>query len=86
MPISRNNGFAIASVSDSGIGIGPEDIPHVFDRFWRTDKARSREQIGAGLGLSIAKWIIDVHGGSISIESELGKGSAFTIHLPLADG
>ena len=84
--LSRNNGFAIASVSDSGIGIGPEDIPHVFDRFWRTDKARSREQVGAGLGLSIAKWIIDVHGGSISIESELGKGSVFTIHLPLADG
>jgi signal transduction histidine kinase len=84
--LSRINGFAIASVSDSGIGIGPEDIPHVFDRFWRTDKARSREQVGAGLGLSIAKWIIDVHGGSISIESELGKGSVFTIHLPLADG
>jgi heavy metal sensor kinase len=48
--LSRNNGLAIASVSDSGIGIGPEDIPHVFDRFWRTDKARSREQVGAGLG------------------------------------
>jgi signal transduction histidine kinase len=84
--LSRKNGFAIASVSDSGIGIGPEDMPRVFDRFWRADKARSREQGGAGLGLSIAKWIVDVHGGSISVESKLGKGSVFAIRLPLAAG
>jgi heavy metal sensor kinase len=84
--LSRNNGFAIASVSDSGIGISPEDIPNVFDRFWRADKARSREQGGAGLGLSIAKWIVDVHGGSISVESKVGKGSVFAICLPLAVG
>jgi signal transduction histidine kinase len=82
--LSRSNGFAVASVSDTGIGIGPEDIPHVFDRFWRADKARSREQGGAGLGLSIAKWIVDMHGGSISVESELGKGSVFAIRMPLA--
>jgi heavy metal sensor kinase len=84
--LSRSNGFAIASVSDSGIGINPEDISHVFDRFWRADKARSREQGGAGLGLSIAKWIVDVHGGSISVESKPGKGSVFAIRLPLAAG
>jgi heavy metal sensor kinase len=82
--LSRKNEFAIASVSDSGIGIGPEDIPHVFDRFWRADKARSREHGGAGLGLSIAKWIVDMHGGSISVESVLGKGSVFAIRVPLA--
>jgi len=84
--LSRDNGFAIASVSDSGIGISLEDILHVFDRFWRADKARSREQGGAGLGLAIAKWIVDVHGGSISVESKVGEGSVFAIRLPLAAG
>ena len=68
---------AVATVSDTGIGIDDQDIPRVFDRFWRADKARSREEGGAGLGLSIAKWIIDVHGGSISVHSEFGKGSVF---------
>jgi signal transduction histidine kinase len=80
----KKDGFAIASVADTGIGIDPQDLGRVFDRFWRADKARSREQAGAGLGLSIAKWIVDVHGGSISVESELGKGSVFAIHVPLA--
>ena len=82
--LRKNEGFAVASVSDTGIGIDPQDVPRVFDRFWRADKARSREQGGAGLGLSIAKWIVDVHRGSISVESELGKGSVFTIQVPLA--
>jgi signal transduction histidine kinase len=77
--------FAIASVSDTGIGIGQQDVPRVFDRFWRADKARSREEGGAGLGLSIAKWIIDVHRGSISVRSEPGKGSEFSIRLPLEE-
>jgi heavy metal sensor kinase len=80
----KKDGFAIASVSDTGIGIDPGDVSHVFDRFWRADKARSREQGGAGLGLSIAKWIVDVHSGSISVESQLGKGSVFAIRVPLA--
>ena len=81
--VERQNGFAVASVTDTGIGIDPEDLDHVFDRFWRADKARSRQQGGAGLGLSIAKWIIDVHGGGISVQSEPGKGSQFTVRLPL---
>jgi heavy metal sensor kinase len=82
--VATRDGFAEASVSDTGIGIAPQEIPHIFDRFWRADKARSREQGGAGLGLSIAKRIVDMHGGSISVESELGKGSVFTIQVPLA--
>ena len=82
--LSRVNGFAIASVSDTGIGIEPTDVPHLFDRFWRADKARSREQGGAGLGLSIAKWIVDMHDGSISVQSEIAKGSTFSIRMPLS--
>ena len=77
------DGFAIASVSDSGIGIADEDVAHIFDRFWRADKSRSREQGGAGLGLSIAKWIVEIHRGAIGVESKFGKGSTFWIRVPL---
>jgi heavy metal sensor kinase len=80
--LDARDGFAFASVSDTGIGIA-EDVGHVFDRFWRADKARSREQGGAGLGLSIAKWIVEMHNGSIGVESKLGEGSRFWIHVPL---
>jgi signal transduction histidine kinase len=76
-------GFAIMSVADTGIGIKEEDLPHIFDRFWRADKARSREHGGAGLGLSIAKWLIETQGGTISVTSDLGKGSTFFIRIPL---
>ena len=74
--------FAIASVSDNGMGIAKGDFEHIFDRFWRADKARSREQGGAGLGLSIAKWIVETHGGSIEADSEPGKGSVFAVRIP----
>jgi signal transduction histidine kinase len=80
------NGLAVASVADTGIGIAKEDVPHIFDRFWRADKARSREYGGAGLGLSIAKWIVETHRGSIVVESEPGKGSTFYIRVPLDTG
>jgi heavy metal sensor kinase len=81
--LQANNGSAIVSVSDTGIGIAAPDLAHIFDRFWRADKARSREQGGAGLGLSIAKWIVEMHQGSIEVESQLGKGSTFHLRVPL---
>jgi signal transduction histidine kinase len=75
--------IADTSVTDTGIGIAKEDLAHIFDRFWRADRARSREHGGAGLGLSIAKWIVEMHQGSIEVESEPGKGSTFRVRVPL---
>ena len=74
--------FAKIIVSDTGIGISKEDQEKVFNRFFRVDKARSREQGGSGLGLSICKWIVEAHQGEIKVESELEKGSSFIVKLP----
>jgi heavy metal sensor kinase len=71
-------------VSDTGIGIAKEDQERIFNRFFRVDKARSREQGGSGLGLSICKWIVEAHQGEIGVESELAKGSSFIVRLPLS--
>jgi heavy metal sensor kinase len=79
-----NKGFFIASVSDTGIGISKDDLPHIFDRFWRADKVRSRAAGGAGLGLSIARWIVDQHHGTLTAESKEGQGSIFRVSVPLA--
>jgi len=74
----------IISIKDQGIGITKEHLPRLFERFYRVDKARSRELGGTGLGLAIAKHIVKTHGGRISVESTPGKGSSLTIHLPKA--
>ena len=75
-------GAATVVVEDDGIGISAEDLPHIFDRFYRCDKARGRESGSTGLGLAIARSIAEMMGGSISVRSELGRGSEFTVTLP----
>lgn len=76
------NGDAELSVADTGPGIAPEHIPRLTERFYRVDRSRSRETGGTGLGLAIVKHVIQRHGGQIQIESQLGQGSVFTLHLP----
>jgi heavy metal sensor kinase len=83
--LESQNGDALIVVSDTGIGISAEDQSRIFDRFYRVDKARSRALGGAGLGLSIARWIVEGHGGSLSVKSAPGRGSTFTVELPLHD-
>jgi len=78
-------GRAWIAVADEGPGIAPEDQPHVFDRFWRADKGRSRADGGTGLGLAIVRQIAESHGGEIRLQSKPGVGSSFVIWLPEAD-
>jgi signal transduction histidine kinase len=68
---------------DDGIGISPEDIPRIFDRLYRADRARSRVGGGSGLGLALVKWIIEAHKGSIHVESKPDMGASFEIELPV---
>lgn len=83
--LQRNGHYAIAEVRDTGIGISDADLPNVFERFYRADKARTRELGGVGLGLSIGRWITEVHAGTVEVRSSPGRGSTFQIRLPLAD-
>ncbi|PYO95504.1 MAG: hypothetical protein DMD62_01260 [Gemmatimonadetes bacterium] len=82
--LGSNDGRAVFSVADTGIGIAPGDLPHVFDRFWRADSARTRtsKRPGTGLGLAICKWIAEAHGGTIDVQSRPGRGTTFTVGLP----
>jgi signal transduction histidine kinase len=73
------------NVSDTGEGIPAEDLPHVFERFYRVDKSRARATGGSGLGLTIAKRLIEAHGGTITVQSKLGKGSCFSFTVPIAE-
>ena len=83
MDVSKEQGNAIITVEDTGIGIAPNELYKIFDRFYRVDKARARETGGTGLGLSIALTAVELHGGNIQVESEEGKGSKFIIIIPI---
>jgi two-component system phosphate regulon sensor histidine kinase PhoR len=79
----QTNDNCIIHVKDNGIGIPEEDLPHVFERFFRVDRDRNRQSGGTGLGLSITKHLIELHNGNVSVESKRNHGSCFTIHLPI---
>ena len=81
LTIDKND--AILKVSDTGIGILPEDLPYIFERFYRADRARSRDRGGSGLGLTIVQNIVQEHAGTIEVESVPGRGSTFTLSLPV---
>ena len=80
--VSQEGRDAVVSVSDTGIGIAKEDLARVFSRFWRSDASRERESGGLGVGLAVTKEIVDRHHGFIGVESELGHGTKFTLHIP----
>ncbi len=83
LSVMEDGNEMVVKVADNGIGIPPVDLPHIFERFYRVDKGRSRASGGTGLGLSIVKHIIQSHGGAVHAESELGKGTTIVIRLPL---
>ena len=82
--LTGQDGWVRLEVADTGIGIAPVDLPLVFDRFFRADEARARTEGGTGLGLAIARWTVEAHGGRLTVASQPGKGSVFTVLLPLA--
>ncbi|WP_430510298.1 sensor histidine kinase [Gottfriedia solisilvae] len=80
--IVQDHNYVQVSIQDEGVGIPPEDIPHIFKRFYRVDKSRTRSTGGTGLGLAIVKEIVELHNGSVSVKSELGVGTTFIIRIP----
>ena len=82
--LDRDGQTAVVTISDTGIGIPPEHITHIFERFYRVDKARSRADGGSGLGLAICRHIAESHGGRIEVESKVGEGSTFSVFLPIS--
>ena len=82
LSLDVDGAWARLSVRDTGSGIPPEDLERIFERFYRLDEARTRRSGGAGLGLAIARWIAEAHGGHIAVESAVGQGSVFTLVLP----
>jgi signal transduction histidine kinase len=82
--LGADDGEVVLTVRDTGLGIPQRDLPRIFERFFRVDRARSRDTGGTGLGLSIVRHVVENHGGRISVESELGRGSAFEVRLPVA--
>jgi len=79
----RNEHDVIVKIKDTGVGISTEHLPHIFERFYRTDEDRNRSTGGTGLGLAIVKWVVETHAGSIDVESTPGVGSTFTVTLPI---
>jgi two-component system phosphate regulon sensor histidine kinase PhoR len=82
--LSADDGTVVLTVADSGVGIPTRDLPRIFERFYRVDRARSRETGGTGLGLSIVKHVVENHHGTVDVTSELGLGTTFVIRLPAA--
>jgi two-component system phosphate regulon sensor histidine kinase PhoR len=80
--LTESDDEIVVSVRDEGQGVAREHLPRLFERFYRVDKARSRDLGGTGLGLAIVKHIAQIHGGRVSVDSVLGRGSTFRIHLP----
>ena len=80
--VAAQAGIVVLAVCDTGQGIAPEDLPHIFERFYRADKARSSTAGRSGLGLAITKAVVEAHGGTIEVATELGQGSTFTVRLP----
>jgi signal transduction histidine kinase len=83
LSLFRDNGWACLEVADTGLGIVRDDLPKIFDRFYRGDKSRSRSKGGIGLGLAIVRGIVEQYGGKVTVNSDIGKGSTFTAYLKL---
>lgn len=79
----RDRNGVLITVSDTGQGIPTEDLPHIFDHFYRADKSRNRRSGGTGIGLAIVKQLVETHGGFVKVDSKLGEGSSFYVFLPI---